>query len=189
MARTTLVLIRHAASAGPAPDAELTPLGVAQANALAERLNELGVDAAYSSPYRRARATISPFALSVGLPVKVLNDLHERVLSPAPMADWQEHIERSFGDFDYKLPGGESLRDAYQRGLNALQQVAGAGHALPAATSHGNLIASILHSVDPAFGFSSWRQMRNPDVFELVLDMHAPVAYRRIDYPAVNRRF
>lgn len=181
MARRTIVLIRHAVSAGQEPEAELTPLGVEQAHALAERLCELGVDAAYSSPYRRAESTIMPFALRAGLPVTTLVDLHERILSPTPTPDWLGHVERSFRDFDYTLPGGESLRDSHRRALIALEAIARAGHELPAAVSHGNLIASVLHSIDPSFGFGSWREMRNPDLFEIALSTNTPVGYRRID--------
>ena len=34
-----------------------------------------------------------------------------------------------------------------------------------AVCSHGNAIGLFLNSIEPSFGFSNWRDMRNPDVF------------------------
>jgi 2,3-bisphosphoglycerate-dependent phosphoglycerate mutase len=181
MGHKTMILIRHAQSAGPAPDSELTPEGTEQATALSERLSELGVDGAFSSPYRRALATIVPYAERAGLEVTVLNDLHERILSPDPAEDWLAHIARSFADVDYKLHGGESLRDTRRRALQAIEVIAASDHAVAAAVSHGNLMASVFRSLDEDFGFSQWRSLRNPDLFELTLKNGAPIAYRRMD--------
>ncbi len=181
MTQSLLILIRHAQSSGPSPDAELTEIGTQQALALADFLVPFGIDSLFSSPFKRAQATLAPFGARVGLPLAVLADLHERVLSPLPTDDWLDHIARSFDDKTYKLPGGESLLDARVRGLQALHIISKSSGSLPAAVSHGNLMASILTTIDPDFGFDQWRTMRNPDVFEVKLQGGLPKDYRRID--------
>ena len=181
MTHSVLILIRHAQSSGQSPDAELTDLGTQQAIALADFLMPLGVDGLFSSPYQRAQATITPFGERAGLPLTIVPDLHERVLSPEPLDDWLDHIARSFVEKSYKMPGGESLSETSMRGLSALRTISKSGGNLPAAASHGNLIASILNSIDPDFGFDQWRTMRNPDVFELKLQDGLPIDYRRMD--------
>lgn len=180
MANRKLFLIRHAQATGQAPNAELTSLGIEQAEALVERMGGLGIDSLYASPYRRARATIEPFANRFGFDITVLEDLHERVLL-AEDHNWLDHVERSFADFDHKLRGGESLRDAQHRALGAIAEIAGANHSAAAAVSHGNLIAIVLCHIDASFGFHQWRAMRNPDIFEISLDEGRPSTFRRID--------
>ena len=38
---------------------------------------------------------------------------------------------------------------------------------MPVVVTHGNLLALVLHSIDPAFGFQGWESLTNPDVFAL----------------------
>jgi 2,3-bisphosphoglycerate-dependent phosphoglycerate mutase len=177
-----LILIRHCESSGQAPGAPLTEAGEGAARALADRLVALAPDAVYSSPYRRARSTVAPFAERAGLPIVEVEGLHERILSAAPLADWLEHIRRSYEDIDHRAgEGGETLREIETRGCAALADIAGAGHALPVAVSHGNLISAILRAADPSFGFNEWRAMRNPDLFEIRMQSGRPVAFVRLD--------
>jgi 2,3-bisphosphoglycerate-dependent phosphoglycerate mutase len=79
-----LLLIRHALPIridegsvdGPA-DPHLAPLGVAQAEALADWLAAEQIDAIWSSPMRRARETAAPVAARLGMPVTVDDGLAE----------------------------------------------------------------------------------------------------------------
>jgi 2,3-bisphosphoglycerate-dependent phosphoglycerate mutase len=122
-----LLLVRHCESTGQAADAPLTQAGEAAAIALAERLAALGVDAIYSSPYRRAVATVAPYACIAGAPILEDTRLRERVLSQTPLDDWLDHLRRSYDDDTYCLPTGESLAQAQARGLAALADIDAAG--------------------------------------------------------------
>ncbi|HLI65527.1 MAG TPA: histidine phosphatase family protein [Caulobacteraceae bacterium] len=177
-----LILVRHCQSSGQRPDAALTDDGEADAAALAGRLAALSPDAVYSSPYRRAVTTVLPFALRAGLAIREDERLRERELSPEPLDDWLDHIQRSYEDIDHRAaPGGETLRDAQTRALAAIADIAAAGHRLPVAASHGNLISAVLRAADDRFGFDEWRELRNPDLFEVTLLDGRPVAFARID--------
>ena len=85
------------------PDAPLTPLGQAQAQAAAETLAEAGITRIIASPYTRAMQTAAPFARRLGLPVTISPLVRERyhfvcdIGSPvsALRAQWPEH---DFGD-------------------------------------------------------------------------------------------
>ena len=70
---------------------------------------------AYSSPYLRARQTIEPIAQARGLTIETVEDLRERLLSPADLPDWRAHLKRSWEDFDYAPAGGETSREAQAR--------------------------------------------------------------------------
>jgi 2,3-bisphosphoglycerate-dependent phosphoglycerate mutase len=177
-----LILIRHCESSGQAPDAPLTEAGKRAAVALADRLEALRPDAVYSSPYRRARTTVQPFAERAGLAIVEDERLHERVLSEKPLDDWLEHIRRSYADVDHIAgAGGESLRETQTRALAALADIMARGHRLPIVASHGNLISAVLRVADPDFGFEAWRTLKNPDLFELSFDDDRLVSHRRIE--------
>jgi 2,3-bisphosphoglycerate-dependent phosphoglycerate mutase len=176
-----LLLIRHCQSIGTRPDAPLSEVGTEAAGALITRLQELAPDAVYSSPYERAQATVRPFAISAGLPVGLDDRRRERVLSDRELENRLDHVRRSFAEPDYRAPGGESLNQTMQRAIAALADIAAAGHRLPAVSSHRNLIASVLRSMDPAFGFEQWVDLRTPDLFEVELDAGRPIRFVRLE--------
>ncbi|WP_307845430.1 bifunctional RNase H/acid phosphatase [Planomonospora sp. ID67723] len=128
---TTLILLRH----GETPlsverrfsglgDPELTPNGVAQAEAAAARLSRepYGVQVIVSSPLRRARATAGAVAARTGLEVIVEEGLRE-----ADFGDWEGHtfteIQRRWpdelaawlADPSVAPPGGESFESVARR--------------------------------------------------------------------------
>ena len=180
-AMSKLLLIRHCQSTGRHPDAPLSAAGAKAAGALITRLRDLAPDAVYSSPYERAHATVRPFAISAGLSVGLDDRLRERVLSDRDLEDRLDHVRRSFVEPDYRAPGGESLNQTKQRAIAALTDIAAAGHRLPAVSSHRNLIASVLRSMDTAFGFEQWQDLHTPDLFEVELDAGRPVRFVRLD--------
>jgi len=178
-----LLLVRHCTSSGQAADAPLTDEGLRDAEALAGELRAFPVDHAVSSPYLRARQTVEPFTRGSGLDLEVDVRLRERELAGALVADFLPALERSFTDFDYRLPGGESSREAQARGRSALDQIAAVGHRLALVATHGNLLTLLLHSIDPRFGFDSWRRLSNPDLFLLTDDGRGSFGIERV-WPA-----
>lgn len=178
---TVLILIRHCASSGQAPEADRFVAGRTAAEALADRLSGLGIDAVYSSPYRRALSTIEPFALRHALPLAVDDRLKERVLADHDRQDWLRHVERSFEDGEHRLSGGESFNAVRHRGLAALAQIVSRDHRLPIAASHGALISAVLSATDPTFGFDQWRALRNPDLFELSFSGGSLQSWKRLE--------
>lgn len=177
-----LILVRHAQSSGQEPEADLTAEGHAQARALVPRLRDLDVSEVFSSPYRRAVATVSPFAAALGSLVHNVDDLRERKLAEGWLPNFLVHMERSFADENYRLDGGESLAMTTARGLRALAEVALLARTHnPVVASHGNLIASIVRTMDPAFGFAQWQAMRNPHLFEVEWQNGKPVNARELD--------
>jgi 2,3-bisphosphoglycerate-dependent phosphoglycerate mutase len=176
-----VVLVRHCESSGPEPDAPLTPAGAAQAVALAARLAALDVDHVVSSPLARARESIGPFARATGLAVTLDPRLVERRLAPAPVADFLAEVRRGFDDPEQRLPGGESARDACERGRAVLDELLASAHRLPLAATHGQLLGLVLRSIDGRFGFAEWRALANPDVFVVERDGAGTLRFARLD--------
>ena len=166
-----LYLVRHCATTGQAPEAPLTEEGSRDAEALAGRLGAELAGAAsvriVSSPYRRALATIEPFAARAGLAIETDERLVERRLSPAHFDGWRDVVRRGFSDPAYALPGCESAGDALARGWASIRAVAESGHRCPVVVSHGQLLSLVFHALDPGFGYDGWQSLSNPDVFVL----------------------
>jgi 2,3-bisphosphoglycerate-dependent phosphoglycerate mutase len=169
---TRVLLIRHAQSAPsddvPEPDWPLSEVGLRQAEALARDLNEQQVDAIYASPYLRAGATVEPLARCRGLSIEVVEDIRERELTHGKLEGWLDHLQQSWADRDYQLPGGESSRQCQHRVVASLGEIAAQHHdASIVVCSHGNALSLFLNSIDPTFGFENWRAMTNPALYHL----------------------
>ena len=169
---TDVLLVRHAQSAPsddvPEPDWPLSEAGSRQAEALASDLEGRQVDAIWASPYRRAGATVEPLAQRRSLAIEVAEDLRERELAHGKLEGWLDHLQHSWADRDYKLPGGESATECQHRVVASLGAIA---EQHPGASivvcSHGNALSLFLNSIDPAFGFDNWRAMTNPALYYL----------------------
>ncbi len=167
MSGRSILLIRHCAATGQHPDAPLTGAGMQQAQALVEFLVGYPIDHITTSEYLRAQQTIEPFAQMKGMSINRDSRFNERILSAEPIEHWQDIVSDSFDDDDLRASGGESANEVLRRAWGGLNEVIGAGHEMPVVVTHGNLLALVLHSLDPGFGFEGWKSMTNPDVFVL----------------------
>ena len=178
--------MRHCSSSGPRPDDPLSSAGLAEAETLADFLSGRGVDAAFASGYRRAQQSIEPFAARAGLSVRVDPRLNERTLASGPggewrsTANWREVVRDSFDDPDLRAPGGETPREVLRRAWAALNEILDRGYRLPVAASHGQLMALVLSSLDPGFGFSGWASLSNPDVYLLSAAGEGRMTFERL---------
>ncbi|WP_144112085.1 histidine phosphatase family protein [Paraburkholderia sp. BCC1886] len=135
-------------------DIPLATTGVEQAQRLAQRLaqeaqeaqdGEMRLDGIYSSDLQRAQQTAQPIADALGLPLQLREALRERsygafqgldsdeiaVRFPEPYAHWQTR------DPDFAPPEGESLRQFYERVVQAVR---------PLVAAHpGGRIACVAH--------------------------------------------
>lgn len=164
---TNILLIRHCSATGQDPDDPLTLEGLQQAKELIHYLKNYSISKIISSPYLRAVQTIEPFAKHYDIPIHVDTRLKERILSSENLLDWVEKLEQTFEDFDLKFEGGESNIEALYRIQQCLNENKVEDDSFIVVVTHGNLASMLLTSLDPNFGFEGWRQMQNPDIFEI----------------------
>ena len=140
---------------------ELTPRGLADRRLVTEFLLDKGVAAIYTSPYRRALDTILPFAEAARLPIVHVPDFRERRVDATWIDDFDAFSRHQWADFDFHLPGGESLREVQNRNIAALMQLVRqhAGQSVVVG-SHGTAISVILNHFDPAFGHAQFESIR-----------------------------
>jgi 2,3-bisphosphoglycerate-dependent phosphoglycerate mutase len=178
-----VLLIRHCEANGlREPDDDLTELGLEQAKTLATHLTQFSIDRVISSPYRRALRTIAPFIEASGLALELDQRIAERALSPDPFPirdEWLGFVRRTFEDFEFSHPEGESSGAALKRGWAAVAEALADQNQMTALVSHGQFSSILLTSIDAAFGFEGWRAMTNPDVF-LIEEKGRVVRFSRV---------
>lgn len=162
----TVYLVRHCNASGQEPDAELTAEGRIQAEELADLLEKLDVREIVSSPFARAVQSAEPAAKRLGIDIRTDDRLKERKLAEGDLPDWLDQLEKSFMDANLKLDGGESGGEAQDRAAGVLADATD-GTVL---VTHGNLLALMLQSADPAYGFGEWQKLSNPDVYRMEME-------------------
>ena len=172
----TIFLIRHGKASldGSERERGLTDEGVEHAKQITEILKKLEpkIEKVYSSPLRRAILTIEPFAKTANLEINVMEALKEKITGDTTGKDLNAEKKKMWEDFDSKLPGGESSKDATDRALSGLKHVFDnlPENGSAAVQCHGTLIALILHNYDPSFGFDQWKSMTMPDIYQINYD-------------------
>lgn len=165
--RKTIYLIRHCEAKGQKADAELTSNGRKQAMELADFLEEKDIQLILSSTYLRAYDSIKPLAERLHLPVHRDERLMERKLSDKNLDEWLLLLEKTFHNLDIVYEGGESSRQAMQRGVTVVKECLQKKETTFAIVTHGNLLSLIWKYFDQTVGFKEWRELSNPDVFQI----------------------
>jgi probable phosphoglycerate mutase len=133
--RPHVILLRHgepdwSPNRGPSVnDPGLTALGRKQADAAAEHLAQLPIDALYVSPYRRSQETAAPLARAKGLEPVTIEGLAEVGVAVEGLS--QEDVDRYFVDGSRRplsdhwdgWPGAETFHDFHERVSAALVDV------------------------------------------------------------------
>lgn len=165
----TFYLVRHAHSAwSPDENRPLSDQGLADANRVADILQQFPISMIFSSPYQRARQTITPLAALLDIDVKIEPDLRERFLSDSEVEDFFTAVEATWEDWSYNHPGGESNLVAQERGLtviSGLQEKYNSEHIV--LSTHGNLLTLILQHFDPTINYWFWKSLTMPDIYRL----------------------
>ena len=177
-----LYLVRHAHSFWtPDETRPLSPAGMGDALRVAEILAPVHPEAIYSSPYFRARQTVEPLAGKLGMTVLEVPDLRERTLSYVPVDDWEAALERSWRDFSFALPGGESSAAAQRRAVAAFRQIAENHPMSPVAlATHGNMLALLMNYYDSSVGFEEWKALSMPDIYRVSLTTLEEAHFERL---------
>ncbi len=163
----TIYVIRHCEAEGQAVDAPLTERGWLQAKELAGFLSERKVDRIISSPFLRAIQSIKPFADIKNLEIEQEERLTERVLSSTFFSDWMDKLKATYDELDLKYEGGETSNEAMNRIISVVEDIVESHATHTVIVAHGGIISLLLHYYDQSFGFEQWKELSNPDVYEL----------------------
>ncbi len=140
---------------------ELSDKGTADTRLVTEYLWDKNISAVLSSNYKRAVDTVKPFADSLGLPVITEPDFRERQVDGGWIEDFNSFARNQWADFDFKLSGGESLREVQERNIRALKAVLSDYEGKNVAIgSHGTALSTIINYYVPSFGHENFRKIK-----------------------------
>lgn len=160
---TNIYFVRHAEPDYRIHDDLTRPLtekGLCDSALVTEYFRDKHVTAVVSSPYLRARATVSGTAEAKGLEVRLIGDLAERRITDGWIGDFPAYAKRQWDDFDYKLPGGESLNEVQRRNIRALNQLLDfhCGSTVVVG-SHGTALSTVINYFDSSFTYERFLQI------------------------------
>ena len=135
---TELIVVRHGETFWNSEgliqghlDTDLSPMGIRQAEAIAERLAEEKFVAIYSSDLKRAYQTAEYLAGKTGHKITADRRLRERNLGIFQGLTMDEVEQRYPGEFnlyktggpDYVVPDGESRRQQFERAIDCIKEI------------------------------------------------------------------
>ncbi|MGX1262952.1 2,3-bisphosphoglycerate-dependent phosphoglycerate mutase [Rossellomorea marisflavi] len=171
--KTEIYFVRHAHSTYT-PEELTRPLsekGMRDARGVARILESENLDHVVSSPYLRAIQTVEGAANSMNQDVILLEGFKERLLSSAPLDDFQGAIRKVWEEPSFHWEGGESNVDAQKRGVAAMLELLKEYEGKRVAVgTHGNIMVLIMNHFDPRYGLAFWENLDMPDVYRLTFD-------------------
>ena len=185
---TTVYFIRHADSDNTNHDGRNRPLtekGSADRRLVTEFLQDKGIDAVLSSPYKRAVDTVSDFASAYGFEVELNEDFREQ--HEEGWSDDEQFLiynEKQWADFSLKTLTGESLAAVQKRNIAALNDalVRYKDKHIVVGT-HGTALSTIINYYDNSHDFNGFLAMVNikPWVVRMDFDENRCIRIEKID--------
>jgi 2,3-bisphosphoglycerate-dependent phosphoglycerate mutase len=161
MMNTTLLAVRHgetqwnrSAKQQGHLNSDLTELGIRQAHAMAEGLKHFRIDCLYSSDLGRATQTAAIISQAIGKEFVTDSRLRERrlgILQGLTRAEFrlrypQDAARFESNDPDYRIPGGESVRERYSRCIACAEELASRHQGQTVlAIAHGGVLMIFMH--------------------------------------------
>ena len=180
---TNLYFVRHAKIQYTHDDhsRQLSEEGTQSVPLVTKVFDDIHIDAIVSSPYVRALKTIEGIADNKNLEIHCFDDLRERKVAHTYIDDFQTFTMNQWNDFDFRLDGGESLREVQNRGVKAIERVIDTyeGQSVIVGT-HGTFMAVQLNYFDPNIDFNFWRQLKMPDIYKATFDGYEMIKLENI---------
>ena len=202
MAATRLILVRHGETASNFQgryqgqlDSPLTPAGLGQARALAERLARTRFTALYSSDLGRAEQTARVIADKTAFHIRPdarLRERHLGIFQGLLAAEIEQNFPDEYRCFksgapDHVVPGGESTRQVLERAVICLEELASrhVGETIVVVTHGGVLSVLLRHTLGVPLearrrfthGNASWNVFRRETAGKWFLETWGEVSH------------
>ena len=155
---------------------ELSTQGMKDRRLVTEFLSDKDIDIIFSSPYRRTVDTLKPFAEQCGLDIEMIEDFRERKVDASWIEDFTEFARKQWNDFNYKLSGGECLKEVQDRNVSALYEILkkhpGKNIVIG---SHGTALCTLINYFERSFGYDDFERVKGimPWIVEFDFDDNA----------------
>ena len=155
---------------------ELSRKGLIDREFVTEFLSDKQIDIVISSPFKWAVDTIKPFSEKYGFDIEIIEDFRERKVGTYWIKDFSDFSKKQWEDFDYKLSGGECLREVQERNIEALKYVL---QKYPEKNivigCHGTALSTVINYYDNSFDYYEFEKTKNimPLIAEMEFDENA----------------
>ena len=163
---TNVYFIRHAESDTSVLEGRIRPLterGLASRVLVTGFLQDKDIELVFSSPFKRAVDTISPFAKKSGLDIEIIEDLREQKSSSDMRRENPEassYLRRQWANFDYSYSDGETIGEVQSRNIAALKGILTKHKNKNIAIgTHGTALTTIINYYDNSYGFEAFEEM------------------------------
>lgn len=160
---TRVYYVRHAEPNFTEHNDEIRPLtakGLRDVKKVTEILLNKNIDVILSSPFKRAVDTVRDFAEKTGKEIIITYDFRERKVDDVWVEDFKSFAIKQWADFDYKLSGGECLREVQERTIKALNEAVRQYEGMNIVIGgHGTTLSTILHYYDNTFGYEDFKKL------------------------------
>ena len=186
---TTVYFVRHAEADNADRDGRNRPLtekGMRDRELVTAFLQDKGIEAVLSSPFRRAIDTIADFTEKNGFDIEAIEDFRERKNDSDWVrdTDFWPFIERQWADFSYSLSDGECLAEVQGRNIAALSDVLlRYKNKTIVIGTHGTALSTIINYYDCTYNFDDFMAMVNilPWVVKIDFNDDGCVGMEKID--------
>ena len=162
---TTVYFVRHAESDSSIHNALLRPLtekGVTDCKLVTNFLSDKNINAAFSSPYKRAIDTIADFTSKNGIVVVTIDDFreHETISDNYCDADYFPFIKKYWENKRYKVDGDESIAELQRRNILALEAILQKHKDRNIVIgTHGMALSAMINYYNSAYGYNDFISM------------------------------
>lgn len=184
---TTIYFVRHAEPDYNNHDDFFRPLtdkGLKDRIKVTNYLLDKKIDVVLSSPYVRAVDTVADFAKNAGLNIETIDDFRERKVDSVWVEDFKAFCKKQWGDFNFKLAGGETLNEVQKRNINALEGVLEKYKGKNIVVgSHGTALSTIINYYDNTFNYDNFDKIVGlmPWVVKFEFDDKSCISIEQID--------
>jgi broad specificity phosphatase PhoE len=153
-----IYVVRHGETTGDLEDRyggdyddHLTPKGMSQAKQLVPKLKDAGIEVIFSSPRIRAKETAEIINKTLGVDIKVVNDLRERnkygvltgLTKKEGIIKFPVDAEQVKDDFN-TVTGAESFEDFRKRAVGAFKEIINCDQNTILIVGHGGILRRII---------------------------------------------
>lgn len=160
--KTNVYFVRHAEPDISVKDDLIRPLsekGLLDTKRVTKTLLDKDITAIYSSHFKRAVDTVKDLADTVKIDIIKNENLCERRVGKW-VEDYTTFSKNQWSNFDFKLDGGESLREVQYRNISTLYDIIkdNSGNNIVIGT-HGTALSTIINYFDSNYGYDGFMKI------------------------------
>ena len=180
--KTIIYFIRHAESDHDIKEDRVRPLtknGELKSIEIVELFKNENIDKIYSSPYKRAKDTIIHISKYYKKDIVEIEDFKERKITDRWIEDFNKYSKMQWEDFNYKIEGGESLKEVQDRNIISLKENNGKNIIIG---THGTALSTIINYFDK-FDYKDFERIKEklPWIVKMEFDGEDYIGYSEIN--------